>query len=362
MIVAYYAVLISVILLTLPLGSRKLVYSAYNGLGNYSPIAGMKRGAKKVAITGGVIIAAVLITLCIFKPEDIADRGMYLMSYEMGSAERINKGMEPTYAILCGLAPTFLVLLGYYAFLSVSGHMIAIFKNSPNIWLSFIIYLSYTFILHDMIQMRAGVAIGLMLIAVRFIYERKWIWYFSFTIIAFYFHYSAIIFVFFYFLPGKYLNRWIWGAVLILSTVAGLLNTQIGYLAKFVPFDIIQNYLETYMGSKEYEAAMIGPIRIFKVICALIMLFNQKKIMKKYPLCIPVLIFFMTSQISYLLLSDIPVLQGRFGEMFAAFDIFALAMFPLISKKYYYLLCAVPIGLSAYQHVQAYLLFTMGDL
>lgn len=353
MLIAYYAIFISILLLTLPLASYNYAGSSNADSRDYSPLNNMSQTGRKVAIFGGVLIAAVLIVLCINKPEGIADREMYQMMFDMGGADNLNRDLEPSFGLLVQIAPTFLALLGIYAFLSVSSHVIGIFKNSPNIWLSLVTYISYTFILHDMIQMRAGVAIGLMLIAVRFIYERKWILYFSFAAIATYFHYSAMVFFFFYFLPGKYLNRWIWSAALILATVFGLMNTQIGFIAKFIPLEIVQNYLENYVGNKTYEAAMIGPARIFKVLCAILMLFNQNTIKKRYPLCIPVLIFFMTSQISYLLFSDIPVLQGRFGEMFAAFDIFALAMFPLISKKYYYLLFIVPIGLAIYQNISA---------
>lgn len=354
MVEAYYAVAILIIALTLPLGSRRLVYSASSDYRDYSPLSGMPSGGRKVAITGAVLIAALLIVVCIFKPDTLPDRDMYEQYYDMGGGDKMNRDLEPTFTMLVRLAPTFLVLLAFYAILSVTGHVTAIFMNSPNIWLSLLIYISYTYILHDMIQMRAGVAIGLLLVAVRFIRERRWLAYFLFVGLAYTFHYSALIFFFFYFIPTKHLNKWIWSVVLIICTIAGLLNTQVGYVAKFLPVGVVQNYLENYMGSKTFVASEIGPARLFKIACAIIMLFNQRSIVNRYPLAIPVLIFYMCSQISYLLLSDIPVLQGRFGEMFAAFDIFALAMFPLISKKHYYLWWAVPIIIVIYQHLEAY--------
>ncbi|MDE6006712.1 MAG: EpsG family protein [Muribaculaceae bacterium] len=358
MVEAYYAIVLLILALTLPLGSRKLVYSASPEVRGYSPLNGMSGSAHKAAIVGAVLISIGLIVICIFKPETLPDRAMYEQYYDMGGGDKMNRELEPTFTILVRMAPSFMVLLGLYAVLSVSGHIVAIFSNSPNIWLSLLIYLSYTFILHDMIQMRAGVAIGLLLIAVRFIRERKWIVYFLFVALAYTFHYSALIFVFFYFIPTKHLNKWIWSAILILCTIAGLLNTQLGYVAKFLPVGVVQTYLENYMGSKTYIASEIGPARLFKIFCAIIMLFNQKSILRSYPYTIPVLIFYMCSQMSYLLLSDIPVLQGRFGEMFAAFDIFALAMFPLISKKHYYLWWIVPIALVVYQHIEANRLLT----
>lgn len=359
MLEAYYPVLMMILLLTLPLGSMNLVYSTSPDIKDYSPLEGLSESGRKMAWFGAAMIIAILVVLCIFKPEDIADRDMYRQMYEMGGGDRINRDIEPSFGMLSRLAPNFLFLLGIYAVLSVSGHIIGIFRNSPNIWLSLLIYLTYTYILHDVVQMRSAVAIGLMLIAVRFITERNWIVYFSMVAVAFYFHYSAIIFVCFYFLPSKHLNKWIWSALLIIGTIGGLMNSQFGYIAKFIPLEIVQNYFESYMGSKNYEASLIGPVRIFKVLLAIVMLFNQERIKESYPMAIPVLIFFMASQLSYLLLSDIPVLQGRFGEMFAAFDIYALAMFPLINRKHYYILWIVPIFLVVYMHIEAHrLLYT----
>lgn len=354
MLESYYSVVFAVLLLTFPLASKKLAYSSVTDVYDYSPLRGLSSQGRHVAWFGAIAIIVILVILCVFKSENLPDTEMYRLMFDMGGGERINRDIEPSFGLLARIAPTFAILLLLYAVLSVSFHVFGIFRNSPNIWLSLLLYLPYTYVLHDLIQIRAAVAIGIMLIAVRFIVERKWILYFSCVAIAYFFHYSAIIFILFYFLPHKYLNKWIWSSLLVVATIGGLMNSQFGYLAKFVPLEIVQMYFENYMGSKNYTASEIGPVRIFQVICSIIMLFNQKKITEAYPLAIPMLIFFIMSQLSYMLLSDIPVLQGRFGEMFAAFDIYSLAMFPLMNRKYYYILWIVPIFFIIYNHMLVY--------
>lgn len=354
----YYVVIFSIFLVSFPLSSRKLAYAADPRLPGYSPLNSMSFKGRRGIMWGAVAIAAVLIVVCVFRPQTLPDIKMYELMYDMGGAEKVNRDIEPTFGWLTRISPTFLTLLAIYAILSVGTHISAILWNSPNIWLSLIIYLSYTFVVHDLIQMRASVAIGIMLIAVRFIREHKWYYYFPCVLVAYLFHYSAIIFILFYFLPARRLNKWIWSAVLIVCLIAGFVNTHLGYVAKYVPLKIVENYLEHYMGNRTFVASGIGFVRVFKVLCAIAMLFFQKDIVKRYPLAIPVMIFFMCSQISYLLLADIPVLQGRFGEMFAAFEIFALAMFPFISKKHYYILWIVPIVIAIYENMEAFTLLT----
>lgn len=351
MIEVYYAVMFAILIFTLPLGSRRLVYAGGDNIWDYSPLNGLSDGGRKAAMTGGILIFLTLLPVVILRPETLPDYRMYEEMYSMGGGDRINRDVEASFGVLTQLSPSFLVLLGIYALLSVGTHVFAIFRNSPNIWLSFVIYLTYTFVLHDMIQMRAGVALGVLLIAVRFIRERRIIPYFLCVVIAGWFHNSAWVFLFFYFLPSRSLNRWIWSAVLIVGLVAGLMNAQFGYIARTIPIGFVQSYVESYMGNKTFVPSEIGVVRIVKVILAIVMLFRQKEIVRHYPLAIPVLIFYMCSQLSYLLLSDIAVLQGRFGEMFAAFEVYSLAMFPMISRKYYYALCAVPVVFLVYQHV-----------
>lgn len=347
--VVYYAVIIAILLLTLPLGSRKLVYSADPRMPQYSPLNGLSRNGRHAAIAGAALITGILMVLCIFRPMTMPDIAMYEWMYDNG-VDKINKDIEPSFGILARLSPSFLVLLAIYALLSVGLHVYAIFRNSPNIWLSLILYLCYTFVLHDMIQMRAAVAIGMMLVAVRYLRERKWYIYFPMVAFAFFFHYSALVFVFFYFLPTRHLNKWIWSAVLIVALIAGILNMHFAYIAKYIPLKFVQGAFEAYMGNRNYVAVPLGFARFIKIFGAIVMLFYQKPIVRRYPMAIPVLIFYMASQIAFLIFADIPVIQGRLGEMFCAFEIFGLAMFPLISKRHYYLLWIVPIAVALYDH------------
>lgn len=343
----FYLVVIVILTLTLPFASKNVVYGA-KGIRPYSPLGGLSNNQKRAAQLLLGIITLILIAVCIWRSEDMSDYAMYQRMYNMGGGENVNRELEPTFSMIVALSPTFMIFLAAYAFLSVPAHIYSIYRNSPNIWLSFVLYLTVYFVLHDMVQIRAAVAIALLLIAVRYVVERKWLYYYVLVGIASCFHFSAAIFLLLYFIPYKSLNKWVWSALLVVFLIFGVLNMQFGYFAKFIPVGFVQNYLESYLGNKDFTASAIGPARIAKVLCCIMMLFGLERIKKSYPFAVPVLFIYILSQFCYLLLGDIPVLQGRMGELFGSFEIFALAMFPLLSKKHYYFLFVVPVSLAIY--------------
>lgn len=346
----YYSIVLMLLIFTLPLAAKQNAY-AYPGSGKYNALERYSVSTQRILWIGVGLAIIMLMVVCIGKREDISDNLQYLNYYNMGGGDNMNRDLEPTFTYIVNISPSFTWLLGIYAALSVGFHMVAIFKNSPNIWLSLFIYLGYYFVLHDLIQIRAAVAIGILLYAIRFIPERKFLQYELCALAAVMFHFSAVIFVFLYFVPYKNLNKWIWAAIMIIALAMNVAGIQIGYLSKYIPLQIIQNYLEEYLGNKTFtQESGLGISRIGKVLVVIVMLFNLKRIKKHYPLAVPVLVFYMISLMFYLLMGDIPVMQGRMGELMGVFEIYALAMFPFISKKYYYILFTVPILFGIYEH------------
>lgn len=291
------------------------------------------------------VLAVLMIIVCVGRPETLPDYSMYQYLYDIGSVN-IRRDIEYSYKLLADLSPTFIFLLSIYAVLSVGTHVYAIFRNSPNIWISFAAYLAFYFVLHDMVQMRAGVATGLLLIALRCIQERKMLVYMLLVVLAGFFHSSAYLFLPLYFVPYKHINKWVWASILLVALAMGITNNAIGFVAKLIPVKFIEGYVSSYVGAHEHTASTIGLISVFKVLCTIFMIFNLSTIKKHYPLAVPVMVFCVLAQVSYMVFADIPVMQSRLGELFGVFEIFGYAMLPLISKKHYYLLVVLALFLS----------------
>jgi hypothetical protein len=93
-----------------------------------------------------------------------------------------------------------------FATLGISIKFLAIKKISKMPLLSVIVYLSIYFVLHEMTQIRAGVAAGLFLLSIPDIYNRNFRKFIIKALLAISFHYSAIIILPLYFLHPKKLN------------------------------------------------------------------------------------------------------------------------------------------------------------
>jgi hypothetical protein len=140
--------------------------------------------------------------------EYFRDTSVYLDTIH--SADRIS-GMEPTVWLIMQIN---LLLLGgsdqvfflIYAILGVSLKIYSINRMSAIPLLSIFIYICLYFILHEMTQIRVGVACGFFLLAVPDIKNRNLRLYLLKTALAVSFHYSAIVMIFLYFINSDKIN------------------------------------------------------------------------------------------------------------------------------------------------------------
>jgi len=91
-----------------------------------------------------------------------------------------------------------------YAFLGVLIKFLAISKISPYPALSIVVYVSFFYILHEMTQIRAGVAIGLVFWSIIDVAKNNKKNFLIKILIATLFHYSAIVFIMLYFIGTKF--------------------------------------------------------------------------------------------------------------------------------------------------------------
>ncbi len=343
----YIIVLIAAVLMSLPLASARLAYAYDPEQGcNYDALRGLSTSSRTVVYIGFGLLFVMLVLMCINKSEMIADYGAYLRTYEMGASRFNRRGVEPTYGIITMISPTFRTLLLIYALMSVSLHLFSITKNASNLWLSLVVYLTMDYVLHDMIQIRAAVATGLLLLSIRFISERKWWIYFPLVVVATFFHYSAVVFLPLYFLPTKNMLRPFWIGVLIVGMIMGFTHTYIGSFFKGIPVEFINKFFQDYMGNKDFTPSDIGLKRIYMCLLLIVMTVRIDAIKEHYPLAVPSLCVSILSQMSFLTFGDIPVMQGRMGELFGLADIYTLSMFPMAWRKQYYLMF-IPVLIAA---------------
>lgn len=102
---------------------------------------------------------------------------------------------------------SYIGLFFIYALLGVGVKIYAINEILPNkVLFPFLVYFFVFYLVHEYTQVRAGVAIGLFLLSLKYVYYKNPQKFFLITTIAVMFHYSAFIALPAYFMSGKKIN------------------------------------------------------------------------------------------------------------------------------------------------------------
>lgn len=132
-----------------------------------------------------------------------------------------------------------------YAILGVSLKAYAIKKISPLPFLSLYLYVCVYFVLHEMTQIRVGVACGVFILALPDIANRNYKGYLLKSVIAIMFHYSAVIMLVLYFLRADKISKRLYCALPVLGiTISAFPDLMLSFLKLSVFF------LPDFLGSK----------------------------------------------------------------------------------------------------------------
>ena len=125
-----------------------------------------------------------------YTPDTIEYEEMYY-----GSNALMEAVTEPTFLFISSVLRSFSfgvsALFITYALISIVIHLPAFWKLSRLPLLTLTIYISYYYMMHEMVQMRVGVAAGLFLWAIYFYVEKRRMAALGCILIGFLFHYSA---------------------------------------------------------------------------------------------------------------------------------------------------------------------------
>ncbi len=234
-----------------------------------------------------------------------------------------------------GNVRTFLLI---YAILGVSIKFLAIKRLSKLPWLSAGVYLSSYFILDEMTQIRAGVATGFFLLSIPDIYNRNFTKFILKALLAFSFHYSAILMFPLYFLHPKKLNiaYFLVPIVGLISAYFDLSKTLLSSLANLAP-NFLAYKINTYLTLLELgEHSEINIVNFYYSSLLLLTYFGfflYIKIKIKNDYDILFLKILALSLFSFYFFSDIPVFAFRVSEFLNTITIIFLPNFILYFKQ-----------------------------
>lgn len=162
---------------------------------------------------------------------------------------------EPSFTFIAYILHTLSLgitsLFFVYALLSVSIHLSAFWKISEYPLMTLTVYCSFYYMMHDLVQIRGGVAAAFFVWAIYF-YQRNYKWKsFVMILLGTLFHYSAASGLIIFALGNKlrYWEKIIMYGIIPVGLVAYFINLDISYL---IPDSIGGAKLEAYRQLKEY--------------------------------------------------------------------------------------------------------------
>lgn len=241
---------------------------------------------KQINIASAVLLFFVMLYVaCIRDEKSVNDYDLYIGAWYYARYDRTT--IEASFLFIRDILRDYLQLhyisiFIVYAILGVGTKIWGIKRLADHFYLAILVYISHFYILHELTQMRAGVAAGLILMALKPLYDRNLKNYLILIGLATLFHYSAALMLPLWFLDRNKNNKYFFYFIV-----------PAGYLVYFLGFGFIQNIpipyfqtkLEAYQGLTEGGTDKINVFNalfLFRILIYYILVFNREKIAAKY--------------------------------------------------------------------------------
>jgi hypothetical protein len=287
---------------------------------------------KKIIV---IIITILMIMIAGMRPIGFDGDSSYyvqLLNQSLFNANYIDK--EPAFWVLTtvnnllffGNQQTFFML---FALIGVTLKIVAIYRSSLNTYLSIFTYICLFYFLHEMTQIRIGVAAGLFLLALPDAYERNLKQYLIKTAVAISFHYSAIVMLLIYLLNPYKLNVRIYffipvaGLILLIFSdyILSFITISTEHLPPILGYKL-QNYVSLLSKGIHSDIRLINYYSVGLICIYYYSLFKINLL--KYELDLLYIKILSFSIFIFFALSSVPVIAFRISEFFATVIIFMI--------------------------------------
>ena len=246
-----------------------------------------------------------------------------------GSIAEFNRSVkiEFSYAALCAylkstsnlMRTNFIIIFFLYALVGVFVKMIAIKKLTNLHFLSLFIYFSNVFLLHECTQVRAGVAVGLILWSIVYLQKEEYYKFFLLILVAIFFHSSSFMALLLPIFKMCKADAKVWLCIFLACIVAHVANFDILKIIELIPNDFYQYKLKMYLQLQEREDFSINYFNVGYLLqnAVVILCFFYKTEMEKENPYINILLNMCCfSSCCYLFFGQIPGFAIRISEIF----------------------------------------------
>ena len=300
-----------------------------------------------------IFICIALICIATFKPMTTADAANYEKYFYFYDDPLIEVLTEPTYRFFCWLYTSMgfsvIAIFLTYAMIAVPLKLTLLWKLTPFVFTAMMVYVGIFYPMHDVVQIRCGVAVAFLLWSMIYLQQRRYGWAIALFLVATLFHYSCVAFLPILFVGNMEIGKF-WKWVLAVSIPICILLYLAGFGAfNLIPGGAIEGKLDHYKEVSEigiYEEYV--PYKQITFMAEFVMLYVFLifyEPIHRHCRYAPILIKVLALEMGYLILfADIQVLGKRLHDLFGTFDAISFACVLYIVRPRY----VVRIGLAAY--------------
>ncbi|MFI3332545.1 MAG: EpsG family protein [Rikenellaceae bacterium] len=273
-----------------------------------------------------LLISATMLFISTNRSVEMADAANYIYNFESGSESRFEPAYQLLRDVVASLTANYKWLFAAICSIALFVKFWAIDRIAPYIYGSILVYLSYFFILHDMIQIRAGVATGFLLFAIKYITERRLVPFLIFSAVAISFHYSTMIILPLWFVVRVRLSRMVWLSLLPLSYIVVMLGaTSFEDIINHIPINQVQYLFDMYQSQMSLGIGvhidLFNLLTLARVAICTVLIANVERVEECVDHFGVWLMIYTISLMIFILLSNLPVLAFRLSELLQVTEI-----------------------------------------
>lgn len=218
-----------------------------------------------------------------------------------------------------------------FAILGVGLKIIAITQLTRLWFLSIALYVSFYFLYHEMIQIRAGVVSGFLLLCIKPLYKKDYKTFLLFVFLGSLFHVSALTILPLWFLNGKKHNSHLYVFIVVISYVLSLIGISVTNFVSYIPIEQIQVLYAGYIystskGIHSQELNIFSVIQITRILISFLLLLYIEIISEKNKYAKLLIKIYILSVSSYVLFSDLPILAVRISQLLGVVEIILIPL------------------------------------
>lgn len=301
-----------------------------------------------------IILGAILVFIAAFRDRIGFDWYSYMFYHslittnDLGMIDLVrHTNMEPGFILLNMITP-FALFVFAIAVISVTTKLWSINKYSEAKYISLLMYFSGIFFFFDMSGIRQGLAISVLLISLKFVLDKKLIYFLICVAVASSFHLSAVFFIPLYFLNAREVSRKVMYIVTAGAFVFSFINLIpiAEFFTEFIPIWSFRHRIGYYLQSQEQVSYTLSLIKRIAFLVIFVEFFRIKNV--KDRLALICLNGYWLSIVILGAFSSIPTIASRGVAVLYILQIFVFAILFRRSEKlvFKFAIFAIVVALS----------------